>query len=260
MKRKDTLRVTKGAALLSAALAMAAIGCAPSGYYRSTSSSLDSLLTLQAQQQRRIAALEREIASTREQVQASRASSDTRLSELTGRMDMLQGQLERSGAQFKDLSLKVENVKSRISTADTARAYGGRPPDSTGGMDPEEAWKAASSDYANGRYALAKQAYTSYVRRFPDTVVSDDAQFRVGECAFLTGDFPGAIEAYKAVVERYPDGDKVAGALYKTGVAYARLNNMDEARKYYRSVITRFPKSSEAAAAREAMAPKRRTG
>jgi len=258
MKRRDTLRFTKGAALLGAALAMAAAGCAPSGYYRSTSSSLDSLLTLQAQQQRRIAALEREIASTREQVQASRASSDTRLSELTGRMDMLQGQLERSGAQFKDLSLKVENVKSRIPTADAARNGGA--PDSTGGMDPEEAWKAASSDYANGRYALAKQAYTSYVRRFPDTVVSDDAQFRIGECAFLTGDFAGAIEAYKVVVERYPDGDKVAGALYKTGVAYARLSNMEEARKYYRSVITRFPKSSEAAAAREAMAPKRRNG
>jgi tol-pal system protein YbgF len=244
--------------LAVAALAAAAFGCAPSGYYRSTSSSLDSLLTLQAAQQRRIASLEKEIAATREQVQASRASSDTRLSELSGRMDMLQGQLERSGAQFRDLSMKVENVKNRMTAADSARIAGGtRLADSTGGMDPEDAYKAASADFAAGRYGLAKDAFAAYVRRYPDTIVSDDAQFRVGECAFLTGDFKGAIEAYKAVVEKYPDGDKVAGALYKTGVAYSRLSNMDEARKYYRSVITRFPKSSEAAAAREALAPAR---
>ena len=217
--RTRTHRPIRRAALLAAALALAAVGCAPSGYYRSTSSSLDSLLTLQAQQQRRISALEREIAATREQVQASRASSDSRLSELTGRMDMLQGQLERSGAQFKDLSLKVETVKSSISTSDSARAAGAA-------ANPEEAYKAASSDFAAGRYGLAKDAYTAYVRRFPDTVVSDDAQFRIGECAFLTGDFQGAIEAYKKVVERYPDGDRLPGAMYKTGVAYARLNNM----------------------------------
>src|SRR2546427_5122060 len=176
--RSRRLRLIRHATLLGVALAMAAVGCAPSGYYRSTSSSLDSLLTLQAQQQRRISALEREIAATREQVQASRASSDSRLSELTCRMDMLQGQLERSGAQFKDLSLKVENVKSRIPVSDSPS---GGMRDSTGGMDPEAAYKAASSDFAAGRYGLAKDAYSAYVRRFPDTVVSDDAQFRIGE-------------------------------------------------------------------------------
>src|SRR5258705_13356197 len=102
-------------AVVAVATAIAAAGCAPSGYYRSTSSSLDSLLTLQAQQQRRIAALEREIAGTREQVQASRASSDSRLGELNQRMDMLQGKLEESGARFTQLSQKVETVKARIS-------------------------------------------------------------------------------------------------------------------------------------------------
>jgi len=248
----------KGAALAGAALALSlalsAVGCAPSGYYRSTSSSLDSLLTLQAQQQRRIAALEREIAGTREQVQASRASSDSRLGELSQRMDMLQGKLEESGARFTQLSQKVETVKARISSSDSVRS-------AAAVMDPDQAYHAASSDFANGRYGLAKDAFTSYVQRYPDTVVSDDAQFKIGECAFLTGDFNGAIEAYKKVVEKYPDGDRVPGALYKTGVAYARLSNMEEARKYYRTVITRYPKSSEAAAAREAMAPaKKRAG
>jgi len=250
-----SLRLSRRVALLGLALGFMAVGCAPSGYYRSTSSSLDSLLTLQAQQQRRIYTLEKEIAATREQIQASRASSDTRLSELNQRMDMLQGKMEESGARFTQLSQKVDTVKSRISASDSARAGGGVNPG--GGMDPDQAYQNASADFAAGRYPLAKDAFTSYVQRYPDTAVSDDAQFKIGECAFLTGDFNAAIEAYKAVVEKYPSGDRVAGALYKTGVSYARLNNMVEARKYYKAVITRYPKSSEAAAAREAMVPPR---
>ena len=100
-----------------------------------------------------------------------------------------------------------------------------------GPLAPDAAYQAASSDFAAGRYPLARDAFTAYVQRYPDTIVSDDAQFKIGECAFLTGDFNGAIEAYKAVVEKYPNGDLVPGALYKTGVAYARHNNMEEARK-----------------------------
>jgi len=233
-------------ALLGAALAMAAAGCAPSGYYRSTSSSLDSLLSLQAQQQRKIAALEQEISATREQVQASRASSDTRLSELNGRMDMLQGKLEESGLRFTQLAQKVEAVKRM--GADSARTTR----DSTSAvMDPDEAFRAASSDYAAGRYPLARSALTEYLKRYPDTEVSDDAQYLIGESAYNTGDFRGAIEAYRKVVENYQQGDMVPKALLKAGMASARIKDYPASKRYYQLVIQRYPKSDEARLARE---------
>ncbi len=252
----SALRLIPRAALLgAAAFALAAVGCAPSGYYRSTSSSLDSLVTLQSQQQKRLSALEREIANTRESIQATRASSDTRLSELNQRMDMLQGKLEESGMRFTALTQKMEAVKQKVTAADSARVAQGGRRDSTA-MDPEEAYQAAYSDLASGRYGLAREAFTIYLRRYPDTEVSDNAQYWIGECAYALGDFQGAIEAFKKVAQNYPRGDKVPAALLKTGIAYSRLKELDSARKYYALVVQKYPKSDEARLARERLAQK----
>jgi tol-pal system protein YbgF len=248
---------SRAALLGAAAIALAAAGCAPSGYYHSTSTSLDSLVTLQSQQQRRLQALEREIANTRESVQATRASSDTRLSELNQRMDMMQGKLEESGMRFTALSQKMESVKQKISSSDSMRiAQGGRRDSTAASMDPEEAYQAAYSDLASGRYGLARQAFTEYLARYPDTEVSDNAQYWIGECAYALGDFQGAIEAFKRVVQIYPRGDKVPAALLKTGIAYSRLKDMDTAKKYYAQVIQKYPRSDEARLARERLGQK----
>jgi len=135
-------------------------------------------------------------------------------------------------------------------------AQGGRR-DSTAGMDPEEAYQAAYSDLASGRYGLARDAFTEYLRRYPDTEVSDNAQYWIGECAYALGDFQGAIEAFKKVAQNYPKGDKVPAALLKTGIAYSRLKDMDSARKYYAQVAQKYPRSDEARLARERLAQKR---
>jgi len=245
-----------GTILAGAALALVAAGCAPSGYYRSTSSSLDTLVTLQTQQQKRLDTLEHEVANTRESVQATRASSDTRLTELNQRMDMLQGKLEESGMRFTNLAQKFEGVKQRIAEGDSARSSGRN--DSTRAIitDPDEAYRAAYSDYTAGRYGLAKDALTDYVRRFPDTEVSDNAQYLIGETLYNTGDLKGAILAYRKVVENYPKGDKVPAALLKAGIASARIGEKAAAHKYFVLVIQRFPKSDEARIARERMAQK----
>ncbi len=250
---KASIRLLGLAAL---AVAVLAWGCAPREYYRSTESSLDSLLTTQAEIQKRLGSLDRKVDTTRESVQASKASTDTRLVELTQRIDVLQGKLEESGIRFTQLAQKVETVKQKITSADSARSaqgwFAGR--DSTGGMDPEMAYQAAYSDFSAGRYNLAKDAFKEYLRRFPDTEDSDNAVYWVGECAYMVGDFAGAIDAYKKVVEKYPKGNKVAAALLKTGISFARLKNVDEAKKYYRMVIQRFPKSDEARLAKERLA------
>lgn len=246
-------RLWPRAVLLGAAFAIAAAGCAPSGYYRSTSGSLDSLMTANAELQRRLASLERETAATRENVQATRASSDTRLSELNQRMDMLQGKLEESGLRFTQLAQRVEAAKQRnIASSDSARAASR---DSIT-MDPDEAFRAASSDYAAGRYGLARTAMTEYLRRYPDTEVSDEAQYMIGESAYNTGDFRGAIEAYRKVVQNYPKGNQVAKALLKAGMASARISDVPASKQYYRMVIQRFPKSDEARLARERLGQK----
>jgi tol-pal system protein YbgF len=255
--RRST-RARRGAALLGTAatagalFVLASSGCAPGGYYNRSQDSLDSLITTQNEMIRRIDRIEKKLETTREGVAGTRASSDARFGELSQRLGVLEGKIEESGDRFDKLSMKVDNVKQRLSTADSARVASGQAPrDTTGRLDPEDAYQAAYSDIAAGRYNLARDAFREYLLHYPNTEVSDNAQYWIGECLYATGDFQGAIVEFKRVVENYPRGDKVPAALFKTGVSQARLKQEDEAKKSFRLLIQRYPKSPEASLAKE---------
>jgi tol-pal system protein YbgF len=249
-------RLALPAAALWAAGALVAAGCAPSGYYGTTTTAIDSLLASQAAMMKRLTALERKTDATREAVQASRASTDTRLLDISQRLDILEGKLEASGVRFSQLAQKVENVRSKITSADSARAAAGVPRDSTGRPDPEALYQSAYSDVAAGRYNLAREAFQDYLKYYPDTEVSDNAQYWIGECYYATGDFAGAIPEFEKVVKDFPKGDKVPPAMLKIGLSYSRLKNSTEATRYYRMIVQKYPKSPEAGRARELLSEK----
>ena len=241
------------AAALSISGAVVASGCAPGGYYNTSQSALDSLLTSQAEMMRRVSALEKKLDATREGLATTRANSDAKLMEISSRLDVLGGQMEESGIRFTRLAQKVDTVKLKLSS-DSTRSRGGA--DTTGTPDPEAMYQAAYSDVAAGRYDLARQSFRTYLKYFSDTEVADNAQYWIGECYYATGDFAGAIPEFQKVVKEYPKADKVPSALLKIGLSYSRLKNTEEANKYYRTLVQKYPKSSEAAAARERLAPK----
>ena len=241
-------------AALCAAAAIAAAGCAPGGYYNTSQTALDSLLTSQAEMMRRVGALEKKVDATQSGLQTTRANNEAKLAEISQRLDVLGGQLEESGARVTRLAQGVDTVKHRLLSADSARA--GERVDTSGTPDPEAMYQAAYSDVAAGRYKLAREAFQTYLKYFSDTEVADNAQYWIGESYYATGDFAAAIPEFQKVVQNYPKADKVPSAMLKIGLSYSRLKNSAEANKYYRMLIQKYPKSSEAAAARERLAPK----
>ena len=250
------LRAPASALALAALVAAGAFGCAPSGYYRSSQSSLDSLLATQNQILKRVDTLDRKVETTRESVNATRANSETRLNDLSTRLEVIEGKVDASGERSSRLADKIDTVRDRMNRSDSARVSGGTSRDSTAILDPESAYNAAYADLSAGRYDLARQAFVEYLKHYPDTERSDNAQYWVAECLYATGDFSGAIPEYEKVVERYPKGDKVAAALLKTGYSQARLGKPEQARKSFQQVVARFPKSDEARLARERLAVK----
>lgn len=238
-------------------VAAGAFGCAPSGYYNASQSSLDSLLTQQHEILKRVDTLDRKVESTRESVQSTRATTDTRLSEMSNRLEIIEGKMDESGERFSGVAQKLDTMRERLSRSDSTRAAAGATrSDTTAILDPESAYNAAYADLSAGRYDLARQSFAEYLKHYPNTERSDNAQYWVAECLYATGDFDGAIAEYAKVVERYPKGDKVAAALLKSGYAHARLNRPDQAKKFFNQVVTRFPKSDEARLAKERLASK----
>ena len=121
------------------------------------------------------------------------------------------------------------------------------------GMSPQKLWDLAYSDYAAGQWALAIQGFETYLRAFPKSAQSDDAQFYIGEALQLDGKFKEAIAAFEKVVSDFPQGDRVPDAYYKRGMMYNRLNQNDRARESFELVLKSYPDTEASRLARQAL-------
>jgi tol-pal system protein YbgF len=260
MIRRGPLTYFSASALFAAAIA--GTGCAPGGYYHTSQGALDSLLMVQGKMDRRVDAIEGKLEATREGGQTTRATTDARLRETNQRLDAIDGKIDALSARLTQLIQKVDALRYKVGAAGTGAGEsapsggsGGR--DSIGAagtMDPEAMYQAAYSDISAGRYELARQAFQTYLKHFPDTEVADNAQYWIGESYYATGDFQSAITEFQKVVDNYPKADKAPASLLKIGLAYSRLKKPEAANRAYRVLIQKYPKSPEAAAAKERLA------
>jgi tol-pal system protein YbgF len=120
---------------------------------------------------------------------------------------------------------------------------------------PRELYSQAYADFARGNYDLAIQAFSEYIKAFPDTEFSDNAQYWIGESLYGKQQFEPAIEAWKTLIRDFPSSDKLPDARVKMGMAHEKLGRRSQALLEYRYVIDRYPNSPAARLAREKLNP-----
>jgi tol-pal system protein YbgF len=126
--------------------------------------------------------------------------------------------------------------------AGTETAMGAVPPQpAPPGMSPQRLFDTAWADYTAGQWALAIEGFNTYIRTFPRSELSDDAQHYIGESYYAEGKFTEAIDAYNRVITDYPTGDQVPNAYYKRGLAFDRLGQVDRARESFQVVVRDYP-------------------
>ena len=198
-------------------------------------------------------------------------------------------QEEAISAALKDINDRVSDMSERMQAAPAAAAVPapvvtypapGTPPVAAGGPAaapitpgtvapagpgvppnpqapaPRELYTQAYADYARGNYDLAIQEYTDYLRNYPDTDLSDNAQYWIGECQYSKQKYPEAIEAWDELFRQYPSSDKIPDARFKKGMALERLGRRSQALLEYRFVAERFPNSEAGRKAREKLNPR----
>jgi tol-pal system protein YbgF len=120
---------------------------------------------------------------------------------------------------------------------------------------PRELYSQAYADYARGNYDLAIQGFTEYIRNYPGTDFTDNAQYWIGESLYGKKMYAEAIEAWNALFKDYPSSDKLPDGRVKKGMALERLGRKSQALVEYRYVVDRFPNSQAARIARERLTP-----
>ena len=114
-------------------------------------------------------------------------------------------------------------------------------------QDYENAWKRLREKDYRG----AIQQFKKFVENHPDSSLTDNAQYWIGESHYALKEFDQAILEFDEVRKKYPDGDKAPAAWLKIGFAFAELGNRVDARLILQEVINRYPQSDAAEKARE---------
>lgn len=119
-------------------------------------------------------------------------------------------------------------------------------------------YESGLSLYNANQFAKAREAFESYLQRFPKTKLAANALYWKGETFYSQKNYAQAIMTFKDVAQKYPKHSKVPAAMLKTGMAYEMSGDRDNAEVYLRALVEDYPKSSPAALARKRLASYRR--
>jgi tol-pal system protein YbgF len=106
-------------------------------------------------------------------------------------------------------------------------------------------YQNALRDFTSGKYDLARQEFSDYMKNFPSNDLASNAQFYLGEIFYAQNDFTNAVSAYDNVLQNYPRSFKLSSSMYKKGMAELELGLKASAVRDLREVERRFPGSDE---------------
>jgi tol-pal system protein YbgF len=101
-------------------------------------------------------------------------------------------------------------------------------------------YQAAFDLLKDGKYAEATAAFRQFIATFPNSDLSDNAWYWLGESHYVTRQYGEALKSFRTVVDRYPASRKLPDALLKIGYCNYELKNWGEARAALTQVVQQF--------------------
>jgi tol-pal system protein YbgF len=192
------------------------------------------------------------------------------LQQLRGQLDGLRNDLaaaatrsSRKDEENKDLRDKINNAVFKINFIEDflgigkredhveAGEKGEKPKEIPKGKpDKESTYAAAYELFKEEKFDKARDAFLNFLKQYPDTEYSDNAQFWIGESYYFEKKYENAILEYEKVVKNYPDGDKVPYALLKEGITFLNLGDKASAKLILQRVIKDYPNTNQARTAK----------
>ncbi len=196
---------------------------------------------------------------------------------LTGPVANVGQKLDQMSEDFRAVRESVLDMNTRMGKLDakiadlenlinTVRAPAAAPPPATGTVPPADGnanfspgsspldasagppqglqagtlYTSAYGDKMAGKYDIALQEFTDYVKYFNNTDLAPSAQFYIGEIYYQKADYTNALAAYDAVLEKYADNPRTPDARYRKAMCLLKLDRNDSAAREFRDVYARY--------------------
>lgn len=194
--------------------------------------------------------LKRSVEDVKGSNQQTQAAVSARVESVSGQFSAVNSSLDLVLDRIAKLSQQLAETKAKVEVLDTPPASPGAPP-RTGPPSAEELYNAAFGDLNKGSYDLARQGFGEYLKNYPDTELSDNAQYWIGESHYIQRKFNEAIQGFDKVLTNYPKGDKAAAAALKKGYSLLEIKNNDAGIRELRQLIQKYPNSDSAQLAKD---------
>jgi tol-pal system protein YbgF len=172
-------------------------------------------------------------------------AQDERTKALEEKMKAMEDRLKGVDGKIGELVSKVVEIEKPAS--------GKEPPVETKGISPGVGtlYKDAYETFQRGDLEGARRKFEIFLKQYPNTELSNNAQFWIGETYYMKKDFERAILEYEKAIAKYPEGDKIPAVLFKQALAFLELGDKTNARNILRRLIERYPQSDQAETARK---------
>jgi tol-pal system protein YbgF len=228
-----------------------------------------ALRTLVQQSLDSVNRLDGEMGSLQKSVQEVQANTGARIDTMTQQtqgisdnMQDVQSRVAKLSQQLTDVQNLLQSIVAKVSGGSTTgapaamNAPGGNPdnsapapPSAPVGLAPISAdtlYQNGLRDLTGGKYDLARQEFSDYIKNFPSNDLASNATFYLGEIAYAQDDFKGAIASYDTVLANYPKSFKLPASLLKKAMAELELGMKASGIRDLREVDRRFAGSDEA--------------
>jgi tol-pal system protein YbgF len=169
------------------------------------------------------------------------------------RTKALEERIRAMEERLKGMEAKIDLVASKQAEAEkaaaTAREVSPELKGLTTGMG--ELYREAFEAYQRGDMEGARKKFETFLKQYPNTDLSDNAQFWIGETYYVKKDFERAILEYEKAIVKYPEGDKVPAAILKQAFSFLELGDKTNGKNLLRRVMERYPHSEQAEIAKK---------
>ena len=178
--------------------------------------------------------------------------------EMEGRLKTLE---ERRKAQEE----KIKELEDRLKAPEPNTPAGSKPMESEKSASAKEVlselkgvspgmgdlYRDAYETFHKGDLEGARRKFETFLKQYPNTELSDNAQYWIGETYYLKKDYEKAILEYEKAIVKYPEGDKIPAAIFKQALAFLELGDKTNARNLLKRLIEKYPLSDQAQLAKK---------
>ncbi len=170
------------------------------------------------------------------------------------------------------LDAKIADLENLINTVRTPAAAPppaiGNPPQAEGNPSPAPGstagpagpppqglqagtlYTTAYSDQLAGKFDIAFQEFSDYLKYFSGTDLAPNAQFYIAESYYRKADYNNAFMAFDAVLEKFPENAKTPDARLLKAICMTKLGRNDAAAREFRDIYARYVNDHPDVAAR----------